>query len=364
MSAATAAPTSPTSRTDAPQEIRTAQAWYGPDMAARRDEWSHDWTAAEVAEIEAAAEPIAASGCDLLSIRRSDFPLPAVGARLAAVRRYLLDGPGLSLLRGLPVEAWGLRKSAAAFWGIGLHLGLPCSQNGKGHVLGHVTNLGVDYKDPGTRGYQTNARLAYHTDSCDVVGLLCLRTARSGGLSSVVSSTTLYNEVLRRRPDLLQVLTGPFHRTRWGEIPEGKMPWAEVPVFMPHAGRVIAHYVRSAIRKGQLLPGVPRMTPVQEEALDFLDALAQDPAIHLDMTFAPGDIQLVCNHAMFHSRTAYEDHPEPDRRRHLLRLWLACDDGPALPVWLTRIYAGEIGNGRPNGIVVPGVPLRASLEAE
>ena len=129
-------------------------------------------------------------------------------------------------------------------------MGEACSQNGKGHVLGHVTNLGLDYSDPGMRGYQTNARLPYHTDSSDIVGLLCLKPAKAGGLSSVVSSTTLYNEVVRRRPDLIEVLEAPFYRTRWGEIPEGKAAWAEVPVFMAYKGRVIAHYVRSAIRKG------------------------------------------------------------------------------------------------------------------
>lgn len=360
MSASSAVPTA----SALAKEITGAQAWYGPGMQSREDEWRYTWTPAEIAEIHAAAAPIAAGGRDLLTVSKSDFPLPTLAGKIEAVRRYLLDGPGFHLLRGLPVESWDLRTAAVAFWGLGMHMGEPCSQNGKGHVLGHVTNLGVDYQDAEARGYQTNARLPYHTDSCDIVGLLCLRTAKSGGLSSVVSSTTLYNEVLRRRPDLLDVLMQPFHRTRWGEIPEGKMPWAEVPVFMPHGGRVIAHYVRSAIRKGQLLKGVPKITAKQEEALDFLDSLAQDPAIHLDMTFAPGDIQLVCNHSMFHSRTAYEDHPGQAQRRHLLRLWLACDGGPALPAWLTKIYAGETGNGRPNGIVVPGVPLKASLVAE
>lgn len=346
------------------QEIRGPQNWYGADMKSRTREWSHTWTPEEIAEIEAAATPIARAGRDLVTVAKNDFPLPSVAHRIAAVGRYVLDGQGFYLLRGLPVHRWDPRLAATIFWGLGMHLGAPCSQNGKGHVLGHVTNLGVDYADPEARGYQTNARLAYHTDSCDIVGLLCLRTAKSGGLSSVVSSTTLYNEMLRRRPDLLGLLMQPFHRTRWAEIPAGKMPWAEVPVFMPHGGRVIAHYVRSAIRKGQLLDGVPKLSREREEALDFLDSLAQDPEIHLDMTFEPGDLQLVCNHSMFHSRTAYEDFPEPERRRHLLRLWLACDEGPELPGWLTKVYAGETSNGRPNGIVVPGVPFKASLIAE
>ncbi|MEZ5818180.1 MAG: TauD/TfdA family dioxygenase [Hyphomicrobiaceae bacterium] len=357
-------PAAPSSSDRSFEPVTGPQAWYGHELHSHRDEWCHTWTTAEVAEIEAATAEALAQGREILDITRQDFPLPTVSRRLADVRKYLLDGPGLFLLRDLPVERWSSREAATAFWGIGTHLGDACSQNGKGHVLGHVTNLGLDYRDPATRGYQTNARLPYHTDSSDIVGLLCLRTARAGGLSSVVSSTTLFNEIGRRRPDLLAVLMQPFYRTRWGEIPEGKEPWAKVPVFMPHQGRVIAHYVRSAIRKGQMLEGVPPLTAKQNEALDLLDRLAESPEIHLDMTFAPGDIQLVCNHSTFHSRTAYEDFEEPDRRRHLLRLWLACPEGPPLPSWMTESYEGKTRTGRPNGIVVPGVPFKAPLAAE
>lgn len=343
------------------EPVAGPQAWTGREMAAREAEWRHDWRADEVREIEAAVAAVADR--DILDIDEAAFPLPTVAPRLAAMRRYLLDGPGVFLLRGLPVERWTVREAAAAFWGIGAHLGRACSQNGKGHVLGHVKNLGLDYNDPMARGYQTAARLPYHTDSSDIVGLLCWRPAKAGGLSSVVSSTTVYNEALKRRPDLMAALTAPFFRTRWGEVPEGKQPWAEVPVFMPCQGRMISHYVRSAIRKGQLLPGAPPLTDVQTEALDLVDAIAAEPDIHLDMDFQPGDMQFVCNHSIWHSRTAYEDFEAPERRRHLLRLWLACADGPALPDWMTVSYEGATADGRPNGIEVPGVPFVAPLEA-
>jgi len=257
-----------------------------------------------------------------------------------------------------------MRQAATAFWGLGSHMGEACSQNGQGHVLGHVKNLGLDYDNPMVRGYQTSARLPYHTDSSDIVALLCWRPSKTGGRSSLVSSTTIFNEIHRRRPDLLEVLMQPFYRTRWGEIPEGKDAWAEVPVFMPADGRLIAHYVRSAIRKGQLIENVPPLSDRQNEAMDFLDELANDPDIHLDMEFQPGDIQFVCNHSTFHSRTAFEDFPEPENRRHLLRLWLACEDGPTLPDWMTKSYEGATQNGRPNGIVVPGVSFKAPLQAD
>jgi len=346
------------------QPKSTAQTWYGPDMTSRPEQWVHNWSADEIAEIKTAVMRSSDRAGDLMQLTKSDFELSTVSRRLESIKRHILDGPGFYVLRGLPISTWSIEEAATAFWGLGMHLGDPCSQNGKGHALGHVKNLGLDYQDPATRGYQTSARLPYHTDSSDIVGLLCLKTAKSGGLSSIVSSTTLFNEVQRRRPDLLKVLMQPFFRTRWGEIPEGKLPWAEIPVFMVHDGRVIAHYVRSAIRKGQLLDGVPKLTARQEEALDFLDTLAGDPSIHLDMTFEPGDIQLVCNHSTMHSRTAYEDFPEAERRRHLLRLWLACEDGPGLPERMTSSYEGATRNGRPNGILVPGVSLKAPLAAE
>jgi hypothetical protein len=339
------------------------QAWYAKDMAARVDEWRHDWTAAEIAEIEAAVQSVMDRDLDILQIGAADFPLQNAAHTLRRAEQYILHGPGFFVLRGLPIEAWSLRQAATAFWGLGAHMGQACSQNGKGHVLGHVKNLGLDYGRSDVRGYQTSARLPYHTDSSDIAALLCWRPSKSGGASSVASSTTVYNEIRARRPDLLAVLMQPFQRTRWGEIPEGKKAYAEVPVFMPKGERIIAHYVRSAIRKGQELPGVMPLSEHQIEALDLLDELVEDPDIHLDMDFRPGDIQMVCNHSLFHSRTAFEDFPEPDRRRHLLRLWLACEDGPELPDWLLNSYEGRTKGGRPNGIVVPGVPLVAPLEA-
>lgn len=273
----------------------------------------------------------------------------------------MLNGTGFYVFKRIPVEQYTIRQSALAYWALGLQLGEPVSQNGKGHVLGHVTNLGVNYADPEVRGYQTAARLGYHTDSSDLVGLLCLKTAKSGGLSSIVSSTTLWNELVKRRPDHARILMDAFNRTRWGEIPGNMQPWGSNPIFAPLEDRVISSYVRSAIKKAQDMPDVPRITEQQIEALDHLDALAADPDLHLDMVLEPGDIQLLSNHSIYHSRTAYEDWPSLEQRRHLLRLWFACDDGPALPASMF----GRLGlteRGRPNGICVPGIPFVATLD--
>lgn len=340
------------------------QAWYGPQMAPRQSEWLRVWRAEELAEIEAAVAGVERAGLDILQIDAAHFPLPTVAPLLAQVKHELLYGRGFQLLRGLPVERWTIRQAAIAYWGIGTHLGVACSQNAKGHVLGHVKDLGLDYADPLARGYQTNARLPYHTDSTDIVGLLCWRPGKAGGLSTIVSSTTVFNELAARRPDLARELMQPFGRTRWGEVSEGRAGWSALPIAMPAGERLVVSYVRSAINKGQRMPEVPRLTPRQVEALDALDALTEDPALYLDMEFKAGDIQLLCNLNILHSRTAFVDHPEPERRRHLLRLWLTCPDGPPLPAALVGNHHEPTGAGRPGGIRVAGVALKAPLEAE
>ena len=238
------------------------------------------------------------------------------------------------------MERWTRREAAIAFLVIGVHLGNLRMQNAEGHLLGHVKDLGRSSDDPNTRIYQTRERQTHHTDSCDVVGLLCLHAAKSGGLSSLVSSTTIFNEMRRRRPDLLRVLLDPIETDRRGEVPEGCKPYFTIPVFNYHDGLVSAIYQRQYIESARRFPGVPPLSPLQIEALDLLDELANDPKLNLMMELQPGDIQLVHNHTILHDRTAFEDYPEPERKRHLLRLWLAPPGARSLP----EVYAERFGS--------------------
>lgn len=345
-----------------PPEQTGAAAWYGPDMAAR-DDWLMRLDAGEIAEIEAASGAVAECETEIAAVSARDFPLPLFGPKLASrVREEVLNGRGFLLLRGLPVERWSLRQSASAFFGLGAHLGSARSQNAKGHVLGHVRDLGLDAGDPAVRIYQTNARQTFHTDSCDVVGLLCLRTARSGGLSALVSSMTIFNEMRRRRPDLLKLLFEPIATDRRGEVAVGQKPYFEIPVFTWHAGYLTAIYQRQYIETAQRFADAPRLTLAHIEALDLFDALADDPALHMVMELQPGDIQLVHNHTLLHDRTAFVDWPEPERRRHLLRLWLAARDARPLPEVFAQRY-GTVTVGARGGILVPGARLHAPLDA-
>ncbi len=347
----------------ASHRVSTLQAWYGPALARRPEEWTHVFSPDELAELLAAIAAVEARGLDVVDIGPEAFPLPLLERLLRRVRKDLLQGRGFSLLRGFPSDGLSPRQRAIGYFGIGAHLGRAVSQNAAGHALGHVTDLGFDYSQPTARGYQTNVRLPYHTDGADLVGLLCVRTARSGGLSSLVSSVTVYNEMLERRPDLVRVLMGATHRDRRGEIPPGKGPWYELPVFNPHQGFMITSYVRSAIRKAQRFAEVPRVSAQLTEAMDLLDALAESPDLHLDMELRVGDIQFVCNHYILHSRTNYEDHAEPEARRHLLRLWLSCNDGPALPRVFDN-YTGLDARGRPMGLHLDDIRLNAPLIPE
>jgi Taurine catabolism dioxygenase TauD, TfdA family len=297
---------------------------------------------------------------DIPSIRKEDFPLPTLGPRLRRILDDVLNGRGFVLLRGLPVERWSKQQSATAFFGLGSHLGNARSQNAQGHVLGHVRDLGMSSSDPNVRIYQTNERQGYHTDSSDIVGLLCLRTAKSGGYSSLVSSITLYNEMRRRRPDLIALLFEPIATDRRGEIPEGQKPYFEIPVFSWHSGLLSAIYQRKYIDSARRYVGTP-LTPQQSEALDLFDALCDDPELFMSMEFRPGDVQFVHNHTLLHDRTAFEDWPEPERKRHLFRLWLAPPEARPLPPVFAQRY-GAITPGDRGGVIVKGTKLVASLE--
>jgi hypothetical protein len=341
--------------TTLPPETGDRSAWYGPELTGRTD-WRERLSQAEIAEVESATKQLAElakSSRDLTSISSDDFPLPTLGPRLRHLLDEVLSGRGFVLIQALPVQRRTKREAAIAFLGIGVHLGRLRMQNAAGHVLGHVRDLGRSSQDPEARIYQTRERQTHHTDSCDVVGLLCLRAAKSGGLSSLVSSTTIFNEMRRRRPDLLKVLLDPIETDRRGEVPKGGKPYFSIPVFNWHAGLLSAIYQRQYIESARRFSGVAPLSTLQIQALDLLDELANDPALNLTMELAPGDIQLVHNHTILHDRTAFEDFFEPERKRHLLRLWVAPPNARPLP----EVYAERFGSVTPGdrgGIAVRG----------
>jgi hypothetical protein len=335
-----------------PPAVHDASAWYGPEIA-RSHNWIEPLSETDIAELERAIWELEQSQVELATLTANDVPLTNLAPRLQSILNEVLNGRGFVLIRRLPLEHWTRRQAALAFLIIGAHLGSLRMQNGEGHLLGHVRDLGRSSDDPNTRIYQTRERQTHHTDSCDVVGLLCLQAARSGGLSSLVSSTTIFNEMRRRRPDLLKVLMEPIETDRRGEVPEGSKPYFTIPVFNYHQDMVSTIYQRQYIESARRFPGVASLTSLQIEALDLFDELANHPNLNLMMELQPGDIQLVHNHTILHDRTAFEDYPEPERKRHLLRLWLAPPGARPLPdVYAERF--GSITPGDRGGVMTPG----------
>jgi hypothetical protein len=301
--------------------MTASSAWRGSELAAQSD-WIHVLSADEVAHLDRAVAHARALGKPLGELTRADFPL---GPLAAAAERWLdaLDtGRGFVLVRGVPVERYGEADAALAYWGLGLHLGRAVSQNAAGDLLGHVRDAGMERRDPTIRKYRTREPLAFHTDGADIVGLLCLRPAKSGGTSRIASSTAIYAEIARRRPDLAATLHEPFPFDRNGEERPGEPPFFTLPLCRVAEGRLRTFYIGWYIRDSQRHAAAPRLTDAQRESIDLIDELAGDPEIHLDMDFRAGDIQWLKNAAILHSRTEFEDHPEPERKRHLLRLWL------------------------------------------
>jgi len=341
--------------------IDDRSAWIGSELAKHPEQWMYRLSAGDIVEIDAAVAAVRAQGMLIEDIGRSDFPLPTLGPKLDRFRREVVHGRGFILLRGLPVEGRPISVPAIAYWGIGTYFGKARSQNSRGHLLGHVRSEGLSASDPNVRHYQTSERQTFHVDSCDIVGLLCLKAAKRGGESKITSSMTIYNRLLVERPDLLARLFKPLPVDRRGEVPEGARPYFDMPVFNEHLGYLSVFYMRPNIDTAQRFPDARRLTPGEIEALDYFDALADDPRLRLDMVLEPGDMQFLHNHTVLHDRTAYEDWPEKERRRHLLRLWLAAPDARPLPDCFAQRYGSTVIGDR-GGIICRGTRVPIELD--
>jgi hypothetical protein len=290
------------------------------------DDWRTQLEPGHVAELLAATAEVADRA--LPDIDRDSFPLPTVAPVLHRILDEVVDvvdGRGFALLRGVPVDGLTEHELERLFWGMGTHLGIGIRQNDAGDLLVHVRDQGLDFANPEVRGYQTSQRLDYHSDSSDVVGLLCVRPAAEGGVSTIVSARAVFDEACRRRPDLVGVLTDQW----WWDRRQRDLATSffQRPIFTTHGDRVVSYYGRAHIESACRGPHVPPLTTQQVEALDLLDQLAEGLALHMD--FLPGDVQLLDNYTMWHARTAYVD--DPERPRDLYRLWLTLRRDVDLP---------------------------------
>lgn len=328
----------PSLRAWSPNELRTDPTWV------------RHLSSEAIDGLDAAMRHAKATGKAWLEMSDEDFPMntaakQAIHQAFAATQ----TGYGMCLLKGFPVQSWTVEDSRLAYWGIGLHVGVARTQNQASQVMNDVRDEGGSYKVKNGRGYNTNAGLDFHVDSCDVVALLCLQTAKSGGTSMVTSSRAVVDEIKRVRPDLIPVMQQPFYFSYQGANDPKQPPFYKCSIlgddpefFSLRANR------KNVIAAQRDFPEVPRLSPLQLELLDLLDTLLQDNRYCYSMHLDRGDMQLLNNYTVIHSRTNFEDYDEPERRRHLLRLWLSLPQGQRLPLnW--KEYFGDVEAGSVRG---------------
>jgi hypothetical protein len=352
-------------------ELTERADWYGNDLD-RSGAWIRVLDDAQRAEIDAALARVKRHPSPF-GFGRDDFPLRSTAALLAEIGDELEHGLGAVRLRGLPVERYSDDDVRRIFWGLGRHLGTAVYQNARGEIMGEVrdeTRLPDKTYAPTEPGRITSSRararstgpLRWHTDRCDVIALLCVRNAKAGGISKLTSIVTIYNEIRRRRPDLLALLCQDYWRARPTDE-DGSMPERAfaLPVFGVHDGRLTCQYSRTYVEQAQEFPEVPRLTAAQNEALDLLAEVAEEVSLHAP--FVPGDIQLLNNHVIFHGRTAYQDDSASHQERLLFRLWLSMPNSRRLPQGFENLWGSVAPGVLRGGVVQPATGARIPPQA-
>lgn len=317
------------------ETVEAPNAWTPAELGAS-DEWIHHFTEDDLDELDRAVAHVRSLELETTEITREHFPLDVLADKIRQYVEELNDDRGIVLLRGLPVDTRYDRDAAAkVFWGIGQHMGTAVSQNARGDLLGDIVDKGS--YDVLKRNYESNKSQFFHCDNSDVVGLMCLHPAHSGGVSLVASSVRMHNVMLDEHRDLLPLLYETYYFDRMGEHQPDEPPWQRCSMYSYHAGLVSGRFSANRIRLGQRFDDVPRLSPSALEAFDAVEAIPQRADEHHAMTLQQGDIQFLNNYVTVHSRTGWEDAPDPMKRRHLLRLWIRLDQSrPLAPDFAVR----------------------------
>lgn len=328
--------------------------WTAKALESATDGWIHHLSADESDELDRVLKAANAAGETIPTLTRERFQLTQMRPTLERLLDELENGCGCFVIRGLPIERYSMADRRLLCWGLGLNLGTQVSQSHRGDYLGDVRNFGETVDPAVWRSYMAGGRLAFHTDTCDVVCLFVLQTARSGGESLIVSSAAIHNEIAASRPDLLAALYTPVAWSWMGQEAQGESPWYMMPVFSRHKGKFSSRNIRTHIEAAQKFPDAPPLRRSCEEALDLVHKLANDPEFYFGMTFEAGDFQFLNNHVTYHARTDFEEWPEVARRRHLLRMWLSVPNSRELSPLMGAIFrdrsAGAVRGGFPSRV--------------
>jgi Taurine catabolism dioxygenase TauD, TfdA family len=333
--------------------------WTGEEIKNSK-RWIRDFPASGTAALDAALAAVNKAGLKWSQITRKDFPLAGLDGLLADIADELENGVGIMKLRGFPVERYSEDDLRKIYFGLGTHLGTPVFQNRSGELMRAIrdegAHVGRTYGETtdqkGTTFLSsyartlTNGGLRFHTDRTDVVGLLCVRQARAGGVSTLASTPAIHNAILARRPDLLDELFGDYWRSRFGEEGTTKDTAYPLPIFGLRDGKFTSHYSLTFIEAAQMAPGVPKLTDKQKEAIEVLMATAEE--LCFEMTLDPGDLQLINSHVTYHGRTPFEDDFAAGQSRLLLRLWLTVANNRPLPAGHEILWR-SIEAGQPRG---------------
>jgi hypothetical protein len=311
--------------TNARSPITAGSVWNAESVGAPRT-WTYELDDAARSAIVEVASAMRDAGVTPERATPSSVNLDALSPLISEWVDELRHGRGFVLIRNFPVDLLDEQTIELAYVAFGLQFGLPVSQDAAGTLLGHVRDQRVPRTTPAIRRYATRERQDFHTDGADIIGLLCLQRARRGGESRIVSAAAVYNEILATDPDALDVLYEPMCWDRNDEQSPGEAPFFAMPVLSDATGAPRFFYIGWYIRDAQRHADAPRLTAEQLAAMERIEQIANDTAFYVEMDFQPGDIQLLNNAVILHSREAYDDDPDPARRRHLLRLWLAAHD--------------------------------------
>jgi hypothetical protein len=313
----------------APSPVLAPWVWSAEELTARED-WVIEVESDGLADIATALAGVKKRGLPIREIKAHDFPLPSMAGDLLKVKQLLALGPGVCLLRGLPVDRYGREDIELILWGIGTHVGEAIVQSYRGDVIGEV--MDKSHEGDTRRAYRSPLALNLHIDSVDVVALLCLRRAKRGGMSLVTSSFAIHNAILEERPDLMPVLYRGFHCVHAEADSSGEDPITphRIPVFGPGGDQLICNFHARPMARSLGEDGLGN-DPKSLEALEvFKEISERDDLVHRRM-LEPGDLQFLNNRTVLHGRTEFEDYDSLDRKRLMLRLWLAMPDWIALP---------------------------------
>ena len=333
--------------------------WHGADISTRHD-WRFRLTDEMWYELLSATNKAERQSLTWAEVGQHNFDIPLTADLLKKISTFLEQGPGLAKLQGLQLEQLTQAQRRIMFYGIGQNLGSPVSMSQQGMMMSDVTDEGAnsakryghvkdtddnDFLSSRARVHSTG-KLRFHNDRCDVVALLCVAQAMTGGISRLASVPTIHNIMLQRRPDLLALLFANYHRSRLGEEFGDNAAWYSIPIFAQHQDHFTSHYSRTFIEAAQLNPEVEKMSAAQWQAIDLMHEIADEVAF--ETTQQPGEIQFLNNHVIFHGRTEYQDNPDTDVRRLLHRLWISMPNSRPLPASY-RVLFGEVQPGVTRG---------------